>query len=60
MTNWTITDVLEAYEASLRLQVRRMQIEKTREETQDEAQERIDAYCRHAELELQYTAQWTY
>ncbi len=57
----TEADVLQAYQHAVRLKARQMLIEKSgREETDAEAEERLDAICDHSVLELQYVAQFTY
>lgn len=56
----TEEQVIEAYQKALRLQARQMEIEKTRLETQEEADERLDALCEYQTIELQYIAQFTY
>jgi len=60
MTNHSELNVILAYQKALQMQVRQMEIEKSRYETQWEAEERLDAICKHAEIELQYIAQFTY
>jgi len=54
----TESQVMEAYRRKLGLEQRRMLIEQKREETPEEAEERIDAVADHAVLELQYVAQF--
>lgn len=57
----TEAEVVASYVQTLRLQVRRMEIEKDlREESPMEFQERVNANCDHANLELRYIAQFTY
>lgn len=57
----TENDVLRSYTSVLRLQARRMEIEKAlREESPMEFQERVNAIADHANLELRYIAQFTY
>ncbi len=56
----TEADVIRSYTHVLRLQARRMEIEKSREETYMEAEERINATADHDNLELRYIAQFTY
>lgn len=51
-------DVLEAYHKALKLKQRRMEIENTRQETPEEAQERLDAIESHSALELRFQAQF--
>lgn len=55
----TETEVLQAYQKQLALVVRQMEIEVSREETPEEADERLQAVCDHTELELKYIAQFT-
>jgi hypothetical protein len=59
MTDHTESDVIEAYRKKLRLAVRQMKIEQTREETLKEREERIDAHAEFIGMELQYIAQFT-
>jgi hypothetical protein len=56
----TEDDVIRAYQNYLRYQTRQMEIEKTRLETQEECDERLDAMCEYQTIELQYIAQFTY
>lgn len=53
----TEDEVVAAYRSALKAQAHRMEVEQTREETEEEALDRQDAVERHDTLQLQYLSQ---